>query len=75
MITDMHHMLTYVETSGGEGAGRVARQAQLALFAAQLDCLEERLHSSYTAHTKYANYFTTGERPCRPAARLPTACP
>lgn len=60
-------MLTYLEISeesqreGGEAITTAARDAQLALFAAQLDHLEERLHSSYTAHTKYANYFTTGE--------------
>ncbi|KAJ2942698.1 hypothetical protein O0L34_g2168 [Tuta absoluta] len=62
-ITEIHHMLTYVEWSGaarGETAVvRVARDAQHSLYMAQLDHLEDRLHTSYTAHTKYANYFTT----------------
>lgn len=58
-------MLTYIEvsaedTSEGASVRREARDAQIALFVTQLDALEERLHSSYTAHTKYANYFTTG---------------
>lgn len=61
-ITDTHHLLAYVEASGGEGAGRAARQAQLALFAAQLDHLERRLQSACAPHSKYANYFSTGER-------------
>ncbi|XP_026318538.1 uncharacterized protein LOC113229223, partial [Hyposmocoma kahamanoa] len=61
-IADAHHLLAYVEASGGEGAARAARLAQLALFAAQLDHLERRLRSACAAHSKYANYFSTGER-------------
>lgn len=68
-ISELHHMLTYVELSageagGGEGGGaggvaRLARDAQVALYNAQLDYLEDKLHSSYNAQTKH-NYFTTG---------------
>lgn len=60
-------MLHYLEMSeeamreGGSVITEAAREAQLSLYIAQLDYLEERLHSSYTAHTKYNNYFTTGE--------------
>ncbi|XP_045768851.1 lysosomal-trafficking regulator isoform X1 [Maniola jurtina] len=52
MIVDMHHMLRYVECAGAAGAGAdvppvgvvgAARAAQAALFAAQLDHLEQRL--------------------------------
>lgn len=53
-------MVTYVELCGDERVRRVARDAQVALYNAQLDHLEDKLHSSYNAHTKHANYFTTG---------------
>ncbi|XP_059049622.1 uncharacterized protein LOC131844698 [Achroia grisella] len=63
-IVDIHHMLTYVEMTADEDeAGTrvrvAARDAQISMFNAQLDYLEERLHSSYNTHTKYSNYFTT----------------
>lgn len=57
IISDMHHMLTYVElTAGGEGAARAARAAQAALFVAQLEQLERSAHDGPPA----ASYFTTG---------------
>ncbi|KAJ8721733.1 hypothetical protein PYW07_002508 [Mythimna separata] len=59
-ISELHHMLTYIEVSGDARVARVARDAQLSLYNAQLDHLEDKLHSSYNAHTKQ-NYFTTGE--------------
>ncbi|XP_060803751.1 lysosomal-trafficking regulator [Amyelois transitella] len=66
VINDLHHMLTHVEqcalqsdAEDAHGVVRAARDAQIALFHAQLDHLEQKLHSTYTAHTKYANYFTT----------------
>lgn len=46
---------------GDEQVQRVARDAQVALFNAQLDYLEDKLHSSYNASTKHHNYFTTGQ--------------
>ncbi|XP_047019225.1 lysosomal-trafficking regulator isoform X5 [Helicoverpa zea] len=57
-ISELHHLLTYAEWSGGAGAAAAARAAQRALFLAQLDHLEERLHASY-ATTNRHNYFTT----------------
>ncbi|CAB3250851.1 unnamed protein product [Arctia plantaginis] len=58
-ISELHHLLTYIEICGDEQVRRVARDGQIALFNAQLDYLEDKLHSSYNAHTKQANYFTT----------------
>lgn len=58
-ISELHHMLTYIEVSGSAGVVRVARDAQLSLFNAQLDHLEDKLHTAYNANTKH-NYFTTG---------------
>ncbi|KAJ8731033.1 hypothetical protein PYW08_002446 [Mythimna loreyi] len=57
-ISELHHMLTYIEVSGDARVARAARDAQLSLYNAQLDHLEDKLHSSYNAHTKQ-NYFTT----------------
>ncbi|XP_072938905.1 lysosomal-trafficking regulator [Epargyreus clarus] len=58
MVVDIHHMLTYVEQSSAESSvQRVARDAQIALYCAQLDHLEERLRDTYTSQTK-TNYFT-----------------
>lgn len=64
-ICDMHHQLTFVELTSSSEAERLgARDAQAALFAAQLQRLEERLGDSYAPHNKYANYFTTGTPRC-----------
>ncbi|XP_053613102.1 lysosomal-trafficking regulator isoform X2 [Plodia interpunctella] len=60
IIIDLHNMLTHVERrAAAAGEVRAARDAQIALFHAQLDHLEQKLHTTYTTHTKYANYFTT----------------
>ncbi|KAJ0175382.1 hypothetical protein K1T71_008541 [Dendrolimus kikuchii] len=59
-VCELHYMLSFVELSSAEGGvRRAARDAQVALYVAQLDYLEERLHANYTANTRYANYFTT----------------
>ncbi|XP_061704040.1 uncharacterized protein LOC133515510 [Cydia pomonella] len=55
IITDMHHMLTYVElTAESENVKRAARAAQVSLFVAQLDHLD----IASRARQKYNNYFT-----------------
>ncbi|XP_063626824.1 lysosomal-trafficking regulator [Cydia splendana] len=55
IITDMHHMLTYVElTAESENIARAARGAQVALFVAQLDHLD----IASRARQKNNNYFT-----------------
>lgn len=56
-ISELHHLVTYIEICGDERVRRVARDAQISLFNAQLDYLENKLHTSYNAQTKHANYF------------------
>ncbi|KAI8422153.1 hypothetical protein MSG28_006064 [Choristoneura fumiferana] len=56
IISDMHHMLTYVElTAANEGCVRAARAAQAALFVAQLERLQHAAHAGPRA----ASYFST----------------
>lgn len=57
-------MLSYIEQTAGADEAAVAgaaRGAQAQLYTAQIDYLEERLHSSYAEHAKHGNYFTNGE--------------
>ncbi|XP_063360507.1 lysosomal-trafficking regulator [Cydia amplana] len=55
IITDMHHMLTYVElTADSENVSRAARAAQVSLFVAQLNHLD----IASRARQKHNNYFT-----------------
>lgn len=64
-IVEIHHMLSYVERSAGEDEAEVARlasDAQCSLYNAQLDHLEERLHSARSDHSKSVNYFATGKK-------------
>ncbi|KAG6439199.1 hypothetical protein O3G_MSEX000572, partial [Manduca sexta] len=77
-VCEIHHMLSYVELEaisgeGGETLAKVAARAQVALYHAQLDHLEERLHASYS-NTRTTNYFATvvsvAETGAGPAARL-----
>ncbi|CAK1549285.1 unnamed protein product [Leptosia nina] len=75
LIVDMHHLLTYVERGGShvaersddieegevedEETARAARAAQVALYIAQLDHLESRLHQFHVSATdKIAGYFS-----------------
>ncbi|XP_068632713.1 lysosomal-trafficking regulator [Battus philenor] len=60
-VVDVHLLVRYVAAAArGRRAGavrRLARAAEGALFAAQLDHLEARLDHCYAAHTKHTNYF------------------
>ncbi|CAH0714099.1 unnamed protein product, partial [Brenthis ino] len=62
-IIDIHNMLRYIECEGGEGGEggvqRAARDAQVALFTAQIDYLEARLHTLNQQTPKSSNYFST----------------
>nr|XP_026501323.1 lysosomal-trafficking regulator isoform X3 [Vanessa tameamea] len=61
-IADMHHMLRFVECEGEARAGvqRAARDAQVALFCAQLDYLERRLQELLQRQQpRYTGYFST----------------
>ncbi|XP_045534557.1 uncharacterized protein LOC123721123 [Papilio machaon] len=62
---DIHQQLRYVSGSargrGAAGVRRLARAAEAALFAAQLDHLEAHLDHCYATHNKHTNYFANGD--------------
>ncbi|KPI96894.1 Lysosomal-trafficking regulator [Papilio xuthus] len=61
---DIHQQLRYVAGGargrGAAGVRRLARAAEAALFAAQLDHLEAHLDHCYATHNKHTNYFANG---------------
>lgn len=66
MVVDIHQQLRYVaEEARGRSAAavrRLARGAEGALFAAQLDHLEAHLDHCYATYNKHTNYFVNGYR-------------